>query len=107
MSRISTRDLKPGMKLIRAVENKNGLVMIGQDTELTPPLIDKIRDMDIPSVYIHGEVRTLPPKEDQLAGLHSRFKKVDSDPYLAMVKTAILEHIESLYEEHGPTDPER
>jgi hypothetical protein len=106
MSRVSSRDLKPGMKLIKAVENKNGLVMIGENTELTPSLIGKIQDMDIPSVYVQGESKALPPREDQLAGVHNRFKKVENEQYMDIVKNAILEHIESLYEEHGSQNTE-
>jgi hypothetical protein len=106
MARVSSRDLKPGMKLIRAVENKNGLVMLGEDTELTASLIEKIQGMDVASVYVQGDVRMLPPKEEQLADVINRFKKVENEPYMALVRTAVQEHIESLYEEHGSQDPE-
>jgi hypothetical protein len=107
MARISSRDLKPGMKLIRAVENQNGLVMIGENTELTASLIEKIQGMDIASAYVQSEAKNLPPKEEQLAGVINRFKKVENEPYMTLVKTAVQEHIESLYEEHGSQDPEK
>jgi hypothetical protein len=106
MSRISPKDLEPGMKTARAVENKSGLVMIGENTELTASLIEKIRSMDIPSVYVHGAAKALQPKEEILSGIDSRFKNVEAEPYMGVIKKAVVEHIESLYEDHGLQNPE-
>lgn len=106
MSRISEKNLTPGMKLTRPVLNKGGLVMIGENTELTEGLIEKIREMDVGSVYVHGTSRELPPRDELLAQLDKRFSKVEEMPYMGTLKKVISEHIESLYEDHGSEDPQ-
>jgi hypothetical protein len=64
MSKVSAKDVAPGMRLARPVINKDGLVMIGEDTELTDSLVDKIRRMDVDSIYVlHGVFQ----KPDRLA----------------------------------------
>jgi hypothetical protein len=106
MSRVAAKDLVPGMKLARPVVNKNGLVLIGEETELTESLIDKIRQMDADSIYVHGTNRARPPRHEVLADLDRRFSKVEGEPFMAVIKNAISGHIESLYEEHGSKDPQ-
>jgi hypothetical protein len=106
MSRVSVKDLAPGMKLARPVVNKGGLVMIGEETELTNSLIDKIQRLDVASVYVHGASKSLPPRDELMADLDRRFRRVEAEPYMALLKGTISAHIESLYEEHGPKDPE-
>ncbi|OPY70619.1 MAG: hypothetical protein A4E57_00462 [Syntrophorhabdaceae bacterium PtaU1.Bin034] len=101
MARILVKNLTPGMKLERPVLNKNGLVMLGQNTELTSSLIDKIRDMEVSSVYVQGGARNLPPKQELLGRLHDRFKNVENMPYMGVLKRLLIEHIEGLYEDHG------
>jgi hypothetical protein len=107
MSRMSSKDLTPGMKLARAVENKNGLVMIGEGTELTAALVAKIQQMDVPSVYVEGVAKSLPPKDEVLSAVDSRFRRVEEEPLMEMLKRIVSHHIESLYEEHGLKNPER
>jgi len=104
MARVSAKDLLPGMRLAKPVVNKNGLVMIGEETELTTSLIDKIQTLDVESIYVHGAVNALPSRGEVLAELDRRFRKVESQPFMAVIKAAISEHIESLYREHGPED---
>jgi hypothetical protein len=94
---ISARKLVPGMRLIRPVLNKNGLVMIGENTELTENLIRKILDMDVDMVQVDGVAKELPPKEEALALLRNRFRKVETQPYMDVLKRLITEHIEGLY----------
>lgn len=106
MSRVSSKDLVPGMKLTRAVENKNGFVMIGESTELTSGLIAKIQQMDVGSVYVEGVFKSLPPKEEALSAIHGRFKGVEGEPCMDMLKKVVSEHIESLYEEDGSKNSE-
>ena len=96
--RISAKDLIPGMKLERPVMNKNGLMMIGADTELTEVLIEKIRKMDIQVVYVHGASKALPPREEALAQLERRFRNVEGAPHMDVIKKLLREHIEGLYE---------
>jgi hypothetical protein len=104
MSVVLPKDLLPGMKLAKPLVNRSGLVMIGEETELTSSLIDKIRTLDVESIHVHGAVSALPPRDEVLAELDRRFRKVESQPFMAGIKAAISEHIESLYREHGPED---
>jgi hypothetical protein len=104
MSRVSAKDLLPGMRLAKPVVNKSGLTMIGEETELTTSLIDKIRMLDVESVYVHGAANALPPRDEVLAELDRRVRKVEFQPFMSVIKAAISEHIESLYKEHGPED---
>lgn len=92
------------MKLARPVLNKNGLIVIKENTELTEGLIGKIRDMGVDEVQVLGPSRSLPPKEETLTALDRRFKKVEGAPHMGLLKKLIAEHIESLYGEHGPQD---
>jgi hypothetical protein len=97
MPRIALDKLKQGMKLAKPVTNQNGLVMLAEDTELTTTLIDKITDMGIAGVYIKGMTQPDLPKEEMLADLNQRFKNVENEPYMAMIKQVLKEHIEGLY----------
>ncbi len=106
MSRVSVRDLVPGMKLARPVLNDRGLVLIGEETELSDSLIEKIRQLEVGAVYVYGSSKVLPPREEALADLERRFRKVESEPHMALLKSVISNHIKSLYEEHGSEDSE-
>jgi hypothetical protein len=102
MKRIGVTDLKPGMKLAQPVVNKDGMVLLGQDTELNLSLIDRIAATGIPSVHIQGTAKASMSKDAVLAAIDERFKNVEGMPYMATLKKLMREHTEGLYEEHGP-----
>ncbi len=104
MSRVFAKDLASGMRLARPVVNDRGLVLIAEGTELTDFLIARIRQLDLGPIYIHGVSRVLPPKAEAMADLERRFRKVEAAPHMALVKNAILRHLEALYEDNGPKD---
>ncbi len=104
--KISANHLTPGMKLERPVVNKNGLMMIGADTELTGTLIEKIREMDIHAVYVLGTSKALPLLAEVLAQFERRFRNVETAAHMDVVKKLLREHIEGLYEAHGSENPE-
>jgi hypothetical protein len=106
MPRVAIMDLVPGSVLLRPVINKNGLILIAEGTELTESLIDKIRNMEVDSVYVRGAKRVLPNREEVLADLDRRFSKTESEPFMSLIKNAISHHIMSLYEENGSKDPQ-
>jgi hypothetical protein len=105
--RISAKNITPGMKLERPVLNKNGLMMLGADTELTGALVKKIQKMDIQVVYVHGTSKALPPLDEELARLEGRFRNVETAPHMDVLKKMLREHIEGLYEADGSENPER
>jgi hypothetical protein len=52
--KIAPDKLEPGMKLLKPVRNRSGMVLLGEGTELTAELIEKVRDMDADSISIQG-----------------------------------------------------
>jgi hypothetical protein len=105
--KISAKNIIPGIKLERPVLNKNGLVMLGADTELTEILVKKIQKMDIHVVYVHGTSEALPPLDEVLARLEGRFRNVETAPHMDVLKKLLREHIEGLYEANGSENPEK
>ncbi len=105
--RISAKNITPGMKLERPVLNKNGLMMIGTDIELTGALVKKIQKMDIQVVYVYGTSKALPPLDEVLARLEGRFRNVETAPHMNVLKKLLREHIEGLYEANGSENPEK
>jgi hypothetical protein len=101
MRRVAIDDLKEGMKLARQVINNDGMVLLGQDTELNPLLIDKIQALHISSVYVHGPRKALIPKDAALAALDERFRNTEGMPHMGTIKKLTREHIEGAYEEYG------
>lgn len=97
MLRISTDKLEPGMKLARPV-TRGEMLLLGKDTELTDELINKIRGMEISSIYVCGSSQPDMPKEEALAQLDRRFKNVKNRPYMNLLKKIVKEHIEGLYD---------
>jgi len=97
MPKIPVEQLKPGMKLARPLENSSGMVLMAEGTELTEARISKIENMGVDSVYIDGPTRPARPKEELLAALEERFRKVGGNPRMALLKKAVREHIEAMY----------
>jgi len=54
--------------------------------------------MDIDGVYVHGKSKPSLPIESMLLQLEDRFSAVEGKPYMDILKKALKEHIESLYE---------
>ena len=98
MLRIPVAKLEPGMRLAKPVTAKNGMVMLGEGTELSEARIERIRDMDIASVFVEGAPVQAIPKGEAIANLESRFAKAEGKPHMNMIKRITKEHIEGLYE---------
>lgn len=98
MSKVTPDSLEPGMKTAKPVVNTSGMVLLGENTELTPELIDRIRNMDVDSVYVQGSSKPPVPIETLLADLDNRFGLVRDAPYMDIIKNAIRKHVEGLYE---------
>ena len=94
------------MKLERPVMNKNGLMMIGEDTELTEVLIEKIRKMDIQVVYVHGASRGASAPRGGAGPAREALQEGGNRAHMDVMKKLLREHIEGLYEAHGSENPE-
>ncbi len=98
MAKLPPEKLKTGMKLIKPVMNKAGMVLLGEGTELNETWIRRIQDMDIANVFVEGSETERPPREEVLAQLDARFRYVENKPYMSLIKSVLKQHIESLYE---------
>jgi len=97
MPRVVVENLQEGMKLLRPVTDKNGMVLLSEGTVLTVKWIERIQDMAIEAVYIDGPTQKSIPKEEELARLEARFKYMEDVPHMKFLKKLIREHIEGLY----------
>ncbi|MBN1546443.1 MAG: hypothetical protein JW902_07280 [Syntrophaceae bacterium] len=97
MPRVVVENLQEGMKLLRPVTDKNGMVLLSEGTVLTVKWIERIQDMAIEAVYIDGPTQKSIPKEEELARLEARFKYMEDVPHMKLLKKLIREHIEGLY----------
>ncbi|RLB93224.1 MAG: hypothetical protein DRH26_04405 [Deltaproteobacteria bacterium] len=98
MPKISVDKIEPGMKLTKPVTRGN-MVMLKEGTELTEHMIIKIRNMDLEKVSIDGPSQNSIPKEERLVQLDMRFKNVENEPYMDLLKKLVREHIEVSYEQ--------
>jgi len=96
--KIAPGSLEPGMKTAKPVVNTSGMVLLGENTELTPELIDRIRNMEVDGVWIQGLSKPSVPMEEVVAELDRRFRLVGGQPHMDIIRKAVQRHIEGLYE---------
>lgn len=98
MPKIPAAKLEPGMILAKPIMTPNGMVMLGEGTELSEKWIERIQDMEIASVFIDGPPIQTISREEALANLEDRFALVAGKPYMNSIKKLVKEHIEGLYD---------
>ena len=98
MRTIPTAKLELGMRLAKPVFNENGMVLMGEDTVLTDVMIERLRRADTAIVYVEGVSKPEKSLDEMLLDLDRRFKKVESEPYMSILKKTFIEHIIGLYE---------
>ncbi|HOC59981.1 MAG TPA: hypothetical protein PKN70_08525 [Smithellaceae bacterium] len=98
MPKIPVSKLEPGMVLAKPILSKNGMVMLGEGTALTEKWVERIQDMEIPSVFIDGPPVQTVSREEALVNLEARFALVENKPLMILIKKLVQEHIEGLYE---------
>lgn len=96
MPKLSVEELKEGMVLSRPILNESGIVLIAANTALTTATIDKVKQMNVHSVSIAGAGKSQAERDELLRELDRRFTNAHEDPYLALLKEALREHIEGL-----------
>ncbi|HEU17861.1 MAG TPA: hypothetical protein ENO00_00545 [Deltaproteobacteria bacterium] len=97
MRRVSVDSLRPGMKLAKPVI-KDMTTLLGEGTELTDRLIAKIKNLTIADVVIDAPREDGITKETLLRQLDLRFQDRDTEPYMALIKRLVREHIEDIHE---------
>lgn len=98
MPKIPVSKLEPGMILAKPVMAANGMVMLGEGTVLNDTWIERISDMQIPSVFIDGPAIQMIPREEALERLEARFALAGDKPFMSAIQKIVREHIEGLYE---------
>lgn len=97
MPKIPVAKLEPGMILAKSIMTPNGMVMLGEGTELNEKWIERIQDMEIASIFIDGPPIQTIPVEEAMANLDARFALVVDKPFMNSIKKIVKEHIEGLY----------
>ena len=97
MPRISIDKLMSGMVLVKPLTGKNGMVLLGEGTELTERWIERIRDMDVEGIFVDGPSEQSIPLDEALACIEERFETVQDKPHMGLIKKVVRNHIEKLY----------
>lgn len=102
MKRVVIHELLPDMVLARPVTNSNGLPIVAAGTALDTALIERLRQIDLPSVYVEGDAldsggKTLEELETEL---DHRFRHVMQDPIQQLILRTLRAH---LHTTHGVT----
>jgi hypothetical protein len=84
------------MKLAKPVRNESGMILLGENTELSDSLIRRLENMNIESVSIIAEAQNEKSPEELLAELGKRFKKTETEPHMGLIKRLFEEHIRGM-----------
>jgi len=98
MRRIDIGQLEPGMVLAKPFLMKNGMILFAEGTELTENYIERIRDMAVEFIQIVGNPPSFESREQLLEKLDARFRSVEQQPYMKLLKRLVEEHITEHYE---------
>jgi hypothetical protein len=98
MRRVDSGKLETGMILAKPILMKNGMILFGEGTELTENYIERIRDMAIEVIQIEGNSPSTESREQMLEKLEARFRPVEQQPHMMLLKRLVEEHIVEHYE---------
>ena len=96
MKKVSIHELEEGMVLAKPIL-RGSVVILAEGTGLTSLWISRIEDMGIEHIFVEGMAEQAVSKEEALSLLDARFRMVDNDPQMRLLKKIVKEHIESLY----------
>ncbi|MCP4714531.1 MAG: hypothetical protein GY868_05385 [Deltaproteobacteria bacterium] len=105
MQKIPVSKAAKGMVLAKPIARDNGVVLMGEGTELTDQIIGKLRDFDIKKITVKGrpvgtgleEEKTL---EQLYAEIDERFKTVADDTFCTKIKALIKKETKRCKEEN-------
>lgn len=98
MQRIPIKFATAGMSLAKAISREDGMVLAGQGTVLTDPVINRLKNAEIPSLVVKG--RPLPglPSGMDLQKVRDRlphlFRKYDSDQLMVTMRKMLSQYLE-------------
>jgi hypothetical protein len=97
MQKIPVSKVVGGMVLARPVTRESGVVLMGEGTELTELLIEKLRDLEIANVYVKGRPLDLGGEdvslEQLLNELDERFSITPGDKLSLQIKELVKQDI--------------
>lgn len=98
MKRVVIDELLPGMVLAKPVTNAVGLSVLAAGAELDSPMIDRLRQLGLTSVYVEGDAGEATGKtlEELQAETEHRFRSVNQDP----VQQMILQQLKTYLQAH-------
>lgn len=87
MQRIPLNLAEEGMTLAKPITRDNGMVLVGEGTELTASLIARLENMDVSHVTVKGGPVDAGGGDSERAGrLDHLFRKHKGDPWMQAVK---------------------
>jgi hypothetical protein len=96
MPKVLVDKLVRGMKLSRPVTNESGMILLGEGTELTDSLIERLVAMNVESVHIEAASGPAKTKAELFHELDARFKKTEHEPCMGLLKRIIHDQIEKM-----------
>jgi len=102
MQKIPLEKATEGMVLAKPIARENGVVLMGEGTELNELLIERLKGLDITKVTVKG--RPLGGEDEKsvevlIAELEERFSPVSSDKLCVQIKDIIKKDINRRREE--------
>lgn len=105
MKRVVITEVLPGMVLAKPVTNANGLPIIATGTALDETMIERLKRLDLTSVYVEGDAGTAAGKTlaELETELEHRFRRVIRDPLQQTLLAALRQHLQQT---HGTASTE-
>lgn len=99
MKRVVIDELLPGMVLAKPVTNTAGLPVLAAGAELDSPMIDRLQQLGLTSVYVEGgaEDSTGKTLAELEAELEHRFRNVLQDPLQALILRQMRAHLRATH----------
>lgn len=99
MKRVVIHELEPDMVLAKPVTNANGLPIVAAGTILDAALIERLRHMELPSVYVEGDDLDSGGKtlEELELELDHRFRHVAEDPVQQLILRTLHAHLRATH----------
>lgn len=111
MRRVVLHELLPDMVLAKPITNANGLPIVAAGTILDSALIERLRQMSLPSVYVEGDDLDSGGKtlEELEIELDHRFRHVADDPLQQLILQTLRTHLRATHGvarvDEGPQAP--
>jgi len=104
--RITLDQAVPGLRLAKPVTGPTGIVVLGTGSELTEALIERLKKLGIPAVFVEPDAALADlhtkPVEQLEQELRRRFRHTGGDPTLQLIQGAILNQIRASRWEDTP-----